>query len=183
MIKNTKSLIRFYLDNLNIKDSICLDMTCGNGHDSKYILENLTPKKLIAFDIQNLAKENTLALLSDINTDNFKFILDSHSNFDLYINEPINLVIYNLGYLPGGDKSITTKPEDVILSIEKLKSYLTPEGLILITLYPGHEPGKKEIEVIEEYLTKLNQKEFSVLSQKFLNQKNNPPYVIMVEKY
>lgn len=183
MIKNTNSLINFYLKNYVSSNPYCLDMTCGNGHDSKYILENLSPKKLIAFDIQRLAKDNTYKLLKNTNIENFEFILDTHVNIDKYVNQGIDLVMYNLGYLPGGDKSITTKAIDVVESLSKVLNQLNPRGLIYITLYPGHEPGKKEIEVIEEYLTKLNQKEFSVLSQKFLNQKNNPPYVIMVEKY
>ena len=54
------------------------------------------------------------------------------------------LIVYNLGYLPGSDKLLTTKTSSTLLSVEKALSLIAPNGAISITCYPGHEEGKKE---------------------------------------
>ena len=82
MIDHATEIIKELLireENINI----AVDMTAGNGHDSKFILENNKPQKLFAFDIQELAKENTLDLIGE--NPNFSFILDIHANIDKYI--------------------------------------------------------------------------------------------------
>jgi len=166
---NTSSLIDYILKNYIKNDMIIADMTLGNGYDSCNILSYLNGTGfLYALDIQDY--------------NNYKLIKDSHINFDKYIKEEIDLAIFNLGYLPGGDKSITTKSEDVLICIEKLLVKLKNNGLVLLTLYPGHKNGADEKEYLEKYFKILNQKNFNVLKYDFINQKNNPPYVIMIEK-
>ena len=177
MIDHATEIVKELL--LREKDiNIAVDMTAGNGHDSKFILDMLEPKKLFAFDIQELAKENTLNLLGD--KENFAFILDSHANMDKYIDENIDLVIFNLGYLPRGDKNITTNWETTILAIKKSLELLSPRGKIIITIYPGHPAGQIESEKINEFLRNLNYKKYTVLSLAFTNKINNPPYVMLI---
>lgn len=180
---NTSSLIDYILKNYIKNDMIIADMTLGNGYDSCNILSYLNGTGfLYALDIQDLAINKSMENLKKINYNNYKLIKDSHINFDKYIKEEIDLAIFNLGYLPGGDKSITTKSEDVLICIEKLLVKLKNNGLVLLTLYPGHKNGADEKECLEKYFKILNQKNFNVLKYDFINQKNNPPYVIMIEK-
>ena len=179
MIEKTTELVKEILKrekNINI----AVDMTAGNGNDSLFILDELHPKMLFAFDIQKEAKENTEALIG--NRDNFKFILDSHVNFDKYIKDKIDLAIYNLGYLPRGDKSITTRADSTIESLEKVLNLLDKNGKVLITVYPGHKEGKEESLRVKNYLESLDQKDFVVLKMSYENQKNKPPYLFMVGK-
>lgn len=177
MIDHATEIVKELL--LREKDiNIAVDMTAGNGYDSKFILDEIRPKKLFAFDIQELAKENTLNLLGD--KENFAFILDSHANMDKYIDENIDLVIFNLGYLPRGDKNITTNWETTILAIKKSLELLSPRGKIIITIYPGHPAGQIESEKINEFLRNLNYKKYTVLSLAFTNKINNPPYVMLI---
>lgn len=179
MIEKTTELVKEILKregNINI----AVDMTAGNGYDSKFILKNLNPKILYAFDIQKEAKENTQALIG--NRDDFKFILDSHANIDKYIIEEIDLAIYNLGYLPRGDKNITTKEASTLESLEKVLNLLAKNGKVLITVYSGHKEGLLESQSLEKYLGHLDQKNFVVLELSYKNQKNMPPYVYMVGK-
>lgn len=180
MVNNTKDLIKFLLENYIKKVEVAVDMTLGNGKDAKNILEITEPKKLYCFDIQKIAIENSKKLIGDF--ENIKFILDSHTNLDKYISDKIDLAVYNLGYLPTGDKFITTLSEDVILSLKKLLDMLNDEGKIILTFYPGHESGKKESEEVSIYLSTISQKYFSIIKFDFINQKNNPPFVIMISK-
>lgn len=50
---------------------------------------------------------------------------------------------YNLGWLPGGDKSITTKLEDTLESIEAAKPLVKHGGMISVMLYKGHAEVSK----------------------------------------
>lgn len=180
MIKNTKTLISFILNSYIGKVDIACDMTLGNGHDSMMILELCHPKKLYAFDIQEAAFIKSKELLGD--RSQVKFIHDGHENFDLYLKDNIDLAIFNLGYMPGQDKTIKTDYKKVITCLEKLLMSLNKNGHIIITLYPGHDSGKQEAEKIYDFLIKLNQKEFIATKFDFINQVNFPPHVIMIEK-
>ena len=181
MIDSTKNLVQKIILDQNYKNPICIDMTCGKAYDSKFILENLNPKILYAFDIQEESRIFSLETLGNF-PDNFKFILDNHKNVDKYVGEKIDLAIYNLGYLPKADKNITTNYVDVIESLKKLISLMKESSTIILTLYPGHPSGLLESEYIEKYLKLLDQKTYSIISYRFLNQKNNPPYVISIQK-
>ena len=180
VINNTKTLIDFFISNYVSNVNVAVDMTLGNGYDSKLILEKLNPKKLYSFDIQSVAIENSKKLLS--NYKNYHLILDSHSNFDKYISEKIDFAMYNLGYLPKGDKNITTNFTDVSISLKKLLVQLNNQGIVFITFYVGHSFGKYESEKIPSMLQDLNQKEYSVLKFTFENHINNPLFVIMIQK-
>lgn len=159
-------------------DSICIDATMGNGNDTLFLAQ--ISKKVYAFDIQEVAINKTKELCKDY--DNITYILDSHENINKYVNENVQAIIFNLGYLPGGNKEITTKASVVLKAIDVSLSKLDKNGVIVITLYPGCESGLKESKALEEYLNNLNQKEFEVVKYQFINQKNNPPYLLIIER-
>ena len=56
--------------------------------------------------------------------------------------------IFNLGYLPGGDKTIVTKPETTISAIEQLFTIMAPEGIIVLVIYHGHPEGAVERDML-----------------------------------
>lgn len=184
MITNTKNLLLFLLSKYIGRINSSVDMTSGNGHDSRLIIEEKKPYIHYAFDIQAQAKENTLELLnqSGIDLSRFRFILDSHAKLKKYVEEKIDLFIYNLGYLPAGDHMITTRAKDVIESLNQALTLLNDGGHILITFYPGHPEGKNEAEEVVSFLMGLDQRAYNIIKFDFINQVNNPPFVIMVEK-
>lgn len=162
------------------EEDICVDMTIGNGHDTLFLCK--LAKFVYGFDIQSQAIENTFKLLSDNNITNYKLFLDSHENIDIYVNDNIKCFIYNLGYLPSGDKSITTMASSTIDSLKKALNLLSKDGIIALVIYSGHDNGKIEANAVKEFVTSLNQKEFEVISYQFINQINNPPYAIIIER-
>lgn len=179
-INNIKALIEFFMKNYIDKIKVAVDMTVGNGFDSKNILEILQPEKLYCFDIQQEALDNSKILLEKYL--NCELILENHKNFDKFVKENIDFAIYNLGYLPKGDKNITTNAEDVEESLKKLLGKLNSKGIIFITFYIGHSAGQIESLEVSKFIQKLNQKEYTILKFTFENQKNNPPYVVMIQK-
>lgn len=169
-----------YWKNFLEKNDIVIDATCGNGNDSLFIskLLDLTKGKLYLFDIQKKAIENTLLLLKNSLAqeifEKIYLINDSHADFSKYINFKVNLIIYNLGYLPKGNKEITTKLETTLLSIQSGLTLLDDRGAISITCYPGHKEGEKEERNLVSYLSSLDNSKFSVCYYKWLNKEKAP---------
>ena len=162
------------------KNDICVDMTTGNGNDTLFL--SSICKFVYGFDIQQIAIDNTNKLLKDNDVDNYRLFLNSHEDVNKLINEEVKAFIFNLGYLPKGDKNITTNYISTINAINNALTLLSRKGVIVIVVYSGHDTGKIEDIKLNEYLSTLNQKEYEVLCYKFINQINNPPYTIVIER-
>lgn len=181
---NAISITRDLIDRYVKDGDIVLDATVGNGNDTILLAEKVgISGRVYGFDIQKIAINNTISLLESKNlNENVILINEDHFKIDKYIDENLNFIIYNLGYLPKGDKSIKTKASTSIGSIEKSLNLLDYNGLLIITVYTGHAGGLEEKIAIENLIINLNQKNFTVLKYEFINQKNNPPIVYKIEK-
>ncbi len=167
---------------------IAIDATGGNGHDTA-LLAGLVGQDgtIYSFDIQKQALANTAERLKALSLDSrVQLCLDSHSNLQQHIPEKrlekIQAAIFNLGYLPGGDKSIVTSADTTISALEQLLNFMKPGALIILVVYPGHPEGKNECDELLSYVKSLDQQSVSVLQYGFINQKNNPPFVLALEK-
>lgn len=183
-IINTLKISNDIMDKHVKMGDIVLDCTVGNGNDTLRLAKLVGDEgKVYGFDIQDKALKITSQLLACEKLNNsVELIRDSHENIDLYIKEKLDFIIYNLGYLPKGDKNIKTKSSSTLISLKKSLDLLNKNGIILITSYIGHEGGRDEKESIESLLSELNQKNYNVIKYKFLNQKNYPPILYGVEK-
>lgn len=154
---------------------IAVDMTCGNGFDTLFL--SRIANKVYAFDIQDLAIENTSKLLQKHQINNVKIIKNSHDLFDIYVKENIDLAIYNLGYLPQGNKDIKTEASTVIASLMKAVSKLNVNGFIVIVIYLHDITESNQI---TEFVSRLDST-FDVLKIQVLNKKDCP-YIIKIKK-
>lgn len=164
---------------------LVVDATCGNGNDTLFLAKLVGDEgKVLAFDIQEQAIKATEALLEKEKQSNVTLIQDSHALISNYLKqgEEVAGAIFNLGYLPRSDKAIITKSTSTLQALEKLLERLKKKGLIVIVVYHGHEGGKEEKTALIEYVTQLEQKEYHVLQYQFINQKNDPPFILAIEK-
>lgn len=163
---------------------IVVDATAGNGYDTTLLAELVGDKgHVYAFDVQQQAVEATKLRLQELNlAERCDVILDGHEHVANYVKEPIKTAIFNLGYLPGADHSIVTKPSTTVPAIEAIIKQLVIGGLIILVIYHGHEGGKEERNQVIDYVTTLPQKQMNVLRYEFINQKNDPPFIIALEK-
>ena len=166
---------------INLKDNdIAVDMTTGNGNDTLYLCTILKKGFVFGFDIQKDAIENTEKLLYKNNIINFKLFNESHENINKILKEyegKISLILFNLGYLPNGNKSIMTNHISTINALKNSFEMLNNKGIILITIYP-HNEGKLEGEKIKEYLDKNN-----IIYNEYHNTDNiNAPYLIEIKR-
>lgn len=166
------------------KGGVAVDFTMGNGHDTLWLSEAMGEGgKVYAFDIQPQALESSRRLLEAENAPkNYTLILDSHSNVMDYVSEKICVGMFNLGFLPGGDKSITTKRETTMVAIRAAIDLLADDGALLIAVYPGHAEGTIEGELIEEELSKLNRKELCASKFKIVNSPTSPFFFVVERK-
>lgn len=171
-------------ETVNPGDTV-IDATCGNGNDTVFLC-SLTGDngQVLAFDIQAQAIEATQEKVTERNIPNIRLIHDSHEHITQYLeeNEPIGAAIFNLGYLPGSDKTVITKGAATVHAVQTMLTYLRKCGVIVLVIYHGHAGGTEEKEAILDYVTSLEQKYFNVLQYGFINQRNEPPFVIAIEK-
>ena len=166
------------------KGGVAVDFTMGNGHDTLWLSEALGENgKVYAFDIQPQALESSRMLLEESGAaKNYTLILDSHSNVKNYVSEKICIGMFNLGFLPGGDKSITTKRETTMIAIRAAIDLLDADGALLIAVYPGHEEGTIEGELIEKELETLNRRELCASKFKIVNSPTSPFFFLVERK-
>lgn len=169
----------------HIKDGgIVCDFTMGNGHDTLWLSRAVGENgKVYAFDIQKQALESTEKTLREGGAhDNVTLILDSHANAVNYVKEKICAGVFNLGYLPGSDKKITTMRETTMKAVRDAIAMLDGDGIILIAVYPGHAEGTAEGEMLIQNLSaEYDRREHCVSLFKILNSPTSP-FVITVEK-
>lgn len=160
-----------------------VDFTMGNGHDTLFLSRAVGREgKVYAFDIQQAALDSTAALLQKAGApNNYTLIKDSHHKMKDYVKEPIRVGMFNLGYLPGGDKSITTMHETTLPAIEAGVELLARDGCLLIAVYPGHEEGSVEGRLIEERLAEYNRSRILTAKFKLVNSPASP-FFFLVEK-
>lgn len=166
---------------------IVIDATCGNGHDSLVLARlALTEESgsLIAIDLQqeaiDAAKERLARELTSAQFSRVEFHIGCHSSFPGHlIPSTVKLAAYNLGYLPGGDKKVTTLSQSTLMSIQNAMELIQDGGLISIACYPGHSAGKVEEGDILNFLEGLDPKGWSACHMRWMNRKNSPSLVLL----
>ncbi|MGI6509229.1 MAG: tRNA (mnm(5)s(2)U34)-methyltransferase [Erysipelotrichaceae bacterium] len=180
IIKKTTELDKYLFKPYLNEESITVDMTVGNGNDTLFLA--LNSRKVYGFDIQKTAIEKTEQLLKGHGLSNYQLICDCHSEIDRYIKEKVDVFVFNFGYLPKADKTITTTAESSLSALKKALKLLKVDGLIGMTLYYGHESGEIERKAILDYVEQLDYSEFHVVYIKAINQKNKPPEILLVTR-
>ena len=109
-------------------------------------------------------------------------INDGHQNMDKYVKDKVKAVMFNLGYLPGGDHRIGTKGETTAEAVTKAMELLEVNGIISIVIYYGGDSGFEEKEYLDEFIKGIDSKRFTVMKTEFVNQINCPPILVCIEK-
>ena len=156
-----------------------IDATAGNGHDALVLakaLEAAGGGRLTAVDVQQEAIDATRAKLSasgEWSSVDLEWHVGDHCSLLEGLDEACaTLVTFNLGYLPGGDKTITTTADSTLRALAAAERAVSPGGCISVTLYPGHEEGRREEEQVLAHAAALQQGGWSVLHSELLNQRS-----------
>jgi predicted methyltransferase len=142
--------------------SIAIDATAGNGHDTLFLAESVGDSGFVyAMDVQALAIENVNNKLKERRLlHRCQLSLESHANVDKIVSiehqQKISVAMFNLGYLPFGDKSIVTTKETTLSAIEKIHGMIRPGGLLSLIAYRGHAGGRQEADAVSDWIKSHN---------------------------
>ncbi len=173
----------FILEHLAEGD-VAVDFTMGNGNDTLFLSKAVGENgKVYAFDIQEDALASTREHLRENSApENYTLICASHHRVEEFVSEPIKAGVFNLGYLPrSGRKAVTTLCETTMPAVEAALRLLAPDGVLIVAIYPGHEEGAKEGDMLREYFKTLSR--FRICASEFhiLNSPTSP-YFYLIEK-
>ena len=173
----------FILTHLHEGD-VAVDFTMGNGHDTEFLSKTVGEYgHVFAFDIQEQALASTEEHLKETGCpENYTLILDSHHNVKNYVDVPFKAGMFNLGYLPGSDKSVTTMRKTTLPAIEAAISLMARDAVIIVAIYPGHPEGEAEGKEICEYLSGLSRHKVCATQVKILNSPTSPFFIVIENK-
>lgn len=177
LTQRTHEIIRtHFTDTSNL---IAVDATCGNGHDTEFLCR-LGFNKTYGFDVQIQAINTSKERLEKAQL-NATLIQLGHENIDQCINEEIDCVMFNLGYLPSADKSITTTEKTSIKALKVVTQKLSTNGLITLMCYPGHPEGAIETTAIKTWMSQLD-KQWKVETHLAKSPKPTAPILYTITK-
>ena len=165
--------------------SFCIDATMGNGRDTELLCRLAgTEGRVLAFDIQEQALAHTQKRLREAGVpENYRLILDSHSHMAQYADAgSADCIVFNLGYLPGGDHRLATKPDSTLAALEQSLRLLKKGGMISLCIYSGGDTGFEERDAVLDWLKELDARQYLVLLSSYYNRPNHPPVPVMVWK-
>ena len=155
---------RRFLEDYITENDCCVDATAGNGNDTEFLCRMAGPGgKVYGFDIQAEALAHT------------RHRLETAEHMQDYVKEPVSAIVFNFGYLPGGDHAIATQPETSIRAVSQGLELLKPGGIMSLCIYSGGDTGYEERDALLPFLKRLDSRKWLVIVSSYYNRRNDPP--------
>jgi SAM-dependent methyltransferase len=171
---------------------VVVDATAGNGHDTVFLAERVLPGgRVFAFDVQEEAVASTRRQIADhklpITSDEEVVVHQvGHERMSEVLPEAVRggvrAVMFNLGYLPGGDKTRITQVETTLNALQQAMEWLGDDGVMTVVVYPGHEGGREEAEAVQHWMAGLPSDQFEAQRVGYVNFKPTTPFCLAVRK-
>lgn len=184
ILRSARFLARETMERVIRNGDRVIDATMGNGHDTLFLCQLVGESgHVYAFDVQRQAVDNTRKLLAENDMESrASLILAGHEHMSETVPGGVRAVMFNLGWLPGSDKTVTTHWQTTQPAILSALSLLDKDGVMTVCVYPGHAAGREELDRIWLLLTSLRPQEFNVLEQNFLNAGPGSPVCFVIQK-
>ncbi len=195
IVKTTSLTMHIVSDYIRPGDTV-VDCTMGNGYDTLSLAaaagcgkDSTIRGRVYAFDIQQQAVDATRAYLQENGIENpeengIYLIRASHEQMDLHLPDPskteISAFVFNLGFMPGKDKTVMTKAATSLPAIKKAINMVKQNGIVSVMAYTGHKEGEEEHAVITEFLKTLPSKKYHVAYVNMINQKKTAPSLFLI---
>ena len=186
-MKLLTKLAHEFLANAVATGDTVIDATAGNGHDTRFLAELVGPSgRVIAFDVQPEAVEKTTAVLTEARLENVELYCRCHTHIGevtpVSSRGSVAAVTFNLGYLPGSDKTVITKAESSRHAILSATRLIRPGGVVTIVSYTGHRGGAEEAIAVRRTLNELSPADFAVAEHLPEANRANPPVLFTVTR-
>ncbi len=161
-----------------------VDATMGNGQDTLWLCQKVGEAgRVYAFDVQPEAVARTRQRLEDAGVaQRAELNCLGHERMAEVVPGPVDVIMFNLGWLPGAAHAVTTRTETTLLAVNAALGLLKPDGLLTVCVYPGHPEGTRELEALTHWAETLDPRCFDALLRRYMNQPNDPPQLIAVKR-
>ena len=168
---------------------VVMDTTVGNGHDTLFLTSLVgAGGQVIGFDIQQQAIESATKRLTaeGVIMNSVMLHQESHAQMKQMVGDDllgkVACVMFNLGYLPGADKSIITQLESTLSALQQATEYLKSGGLLSVMCYPGHAGGDREAAEVKKWMMSLPREEFTVDHYVRNESRESTPFLLVAHK-
>jgi hypothetical protein len=171
---------------------VVVDATAGNGHDTVFLARHVLPGgRVFAFDVQ---AEAAVATRRQITNHNLQVtcaddITVHHAGHERMaellppeVRGKLRAVMFNLGYLPGGDKTLITRVDTTLSALQQALDWLAGDGVLTVAVYPGHDGGREEADAVERWMAALPSDRFEAQRLGYVNFKPTTPFCLAVRK-
>ena len=161
-----------------------IDATMGNGQDTLWLCERVGDEGMVyAFDVQDEAVCRTRARLEAAGLETRAHLFcTGHEHMAETVSERVDVVMFNLGWLPGAAHGVTTRTETTLSAVNQALGLLKPDSLLKVCIYPGHEEGARELEALLDWASSLDDRRYDAILKTYLNQPNHPPRMLAVKR-
>lgn len=162
-----------------------IDATCGNGHDTLFLARCVGESgRVLAFDIQAPAiKTARQAMERQGVAEQVTFFHESHTRIpERAAPESVAAAMFNLGYLPGADRSVITEASETLTALAATAQVLRPGGWVCVICYPGHEGGDDEGAAVERWMKTLTPLRWRVARYGMVGTLSPTPFLLVAVK-
>lgn len=184
LLETAHDIVRQHLN----AGGMALDATIGNGHDTVFLAQCVGETgHVFGFDIQLQALDNTRQRLQQRGLENRVSLFHvSHADIRACLSDKlrggIRAVMFNLGYLPGGDKTVITQTSSTLDALDAASRLLAKPGVITVLAYPGHVGGDQETEELADWCARLDERQFKVEIMLSSHEQPNAPRLFVIRK-
>lgn len=162
-----------------------VDATLGNGHDALFLARCVGASGMVfGFDVQQAALINSRERLEADKVDGgcYQLICESHAGMEHYVVGQAKAVMFNLGYLPGGDKTRITHADSTSAALLAAAGLIACGGILTVMCYPGHDGGDDEARMVTEFINELDSEQWVVARYNRVEAKRWSPYLWAVTR-
>jgi SAM-dependent methyltransferase len=168
---------------------VAVDATVGNGHDTLFLAQLVGGEgHVFGMDVQAAAVAETQRRLREEGIEEARVTLHcaGHERLAEWLpaeqHGRVRGIMFNLGYLPGSDKTVITRTSTTLQALQAAVDLLAPGGLLTVAIYPGHEGGAEEQKAVAEWAAGLPPARFEAQLMRPLNRLAAPPECCAVFK-
>lgn len=183
-LRNARYLAADYMRRTIREGDAVVDATMGNGKDTLFLCELVGETgRVYAFDVQEEAVARTIERVAEAGyAGRTTLLLAGHETMAQHVKEPVQAVMFNLGWLPGAEHIVTTKTDTTLAAVRAAAELIAPGGIVTVCVYPGHEEGTRELCALKEYAASLDVRRYNVLYHHFLNASEQTPQMILIQR-
>lgn len=167
-----------------------VDATMGNGHDTLFLAESIGENGHVwAFDVQenaHIAARERFAAQGPSLRERVTFRLAGHETMASALppraHGRVWATTFNLGFLPGSDKRIVTRPETTLAALSAVTGMMAIGGVLSVHCYLGHAGGEEEGQAVAAWCANLPWAAWRVAEYGFANKRQNRELLLLAER-